>query len=199
MYKNEYGLSLVEKDLSIFSAGTGDRGGTDGIYEELPTLLKLIETDCDAQGAKLFRVVALLDNDRAGKFLLQVLLKQYRTLKQNRDIYLLNIIFPRNSSEPTIVDRQINSENAKWNNLDCEIEDLLGGSLLDAFQDDSSNAPRIPPVEVEGFRHYEWSDAAKSRLIRFAEENAMLEDVIGIVELLKSIRHYLGLPQDGVS
>lgn len=198
LYHDKYGCSLLGKDLSIFSAGTGDKGGTSGIHEELPTLLKLIETDCDLQGKKIFRVVALLDNDRAGQMLIKALLGQYRSMRQNRDVFLLNRLFPRNSSEPTVVPCQIEKANAGWKNLDCEIEDLLSKSLLDAFQSDLSNTPLRPTTQVAGHCHYEWSDASKGRLVIFTKENAMLEDVTSIIEILKSIRHYLGLPQDGI-
>ena len=197
LYSTAVGRSLVGKDLSILSAGTGNQGGTDGVFEEFPTLLKIIQTDCDAQGIALFRVVALLDNDRAGQSLEKALFTQYRTMRPGRDVFLLNRVLPRTSSEPTVLARQIDTANSGWKGLDCEIEDLLGGSLLDAFLAEMPNALVRPIGEVSGHRHFEFSDNAKSRLVLYAEDHAMIQDIDGIVEILKSMRFYLGLDPEG--
>jgi len=198
LYFHNSGKSLLGRDLSILAAGSGDRGGTAGIYEEFPTLVKIIQTDCDLQGKALFRVVALLDNDRAGNSLVKALLSQYRSMKKNRDLFLLNRVFPRNSSEPGILSRQIEIANSAWKGLDCEIEDLLGTELIDGFLSGMTNALARPPAEAGSYRHYEWRDIAKGHLALYAKENAMLRDVTSIVEILKSLRFYLGLNPEGV-
>jgi len=198
LYLMEHRKSLVGKDLSILSAGSGIKGGTDGVFEEFPTLDKIIKTDCNAEGKVLYRVVALLDNDRAGQTLEKALLAQYRSMKPSRDVFLLNRVLPRISSEPSVLARQISAANSEWKGLDCEIEDLLGRSLLDAFINEMPNALIRPTREVTGHRHFEFSDTAKGRLVLFVKKYAMLEDVAGIVEILKSLRFYLGLEPDGV-
>jgi hypothetical protein len=38
---------------------------------------------------------------------------------------------------------------------------------------------------------------SKANFIRFVEKNAILEDLSLIVDTLKSLRYYLGLPPDG--
>ncbi|MEW5788825.1 MAG: hypothetical protein AB1899_13330 [Pseudomonadota bacterium] len=197
LYSRRFGKWLVGKDLSMLSAGSGDRGGTEGLFEEFPTLTKLIQTDCDGQCKPLFRLVALLDNDRAGQALERALLTQYRTMKAGREIFLLNRVLPRRSSEPNVLARHIAEANSEWKGLECEIEDLLGATLLDAFLAEMPNAQIKPVKVVSGHRHFELSDAAKGRLVLYTKENALLEDLSGIVELLKSLRFYLGLDPDG--
>lgn len=197
LYSREFGRWLVGKDLSILSAGWGDSGGTDGLFEEFPTLTKLIQTDCDGQCKPMFRLAALLDNDPAGQALEKALLTQYRAMKAGRELFLLNRVLPRRSSEPSVLARHIIEANSGWKGLECEIEDLLGASLLDAFLAEMPNAQIRPVKEVAGHRHFEFSDAAKGRLVLYAKENAMIEDVTGIIELLKSMRFYLGLDPDG--
>ena len=199
LYWEKYRRRLIGEDLSILSAGTGDHGGTDGVFEEFPTLVKLIQTDCDNQGKTLFRVVALLDNDRAGRSLAEVLVQRYRGMRHCRDVFLLNRALPRTSSEPTVLFKQIKSANSAWKSIDCEIEDLVGAGLLDAFISEMPNALARQTTEAGGYRHYEWHDNAKSRLVLFTKEHAMIEDVGGIIETLKSIRFYLALDPDGAN
>lgn len=199
LYNQKFGKSLVGTDLSIFSSGAGSMGGTSGVFEEFPTLTKLIQADSDFQGKALFRVIALLDNDYAGKSLKKALLDQYRSMRINRDIFLLNRVLPRKASEPSVLTRHINEENVLWKDLDCEIEDLLAQNLIDAFLEEMPDALKKPCKEISNRRHSEYSDQAKSNLIRFVERNAILDDVEEIVEVLKSLRFYLGLDPDGAS
>jgi hypothetical protein len=126
------------------------------------------------------------------------LTQQYRQLKTNRDVFLLHRIFPRTTSEPKALTSQIKKHNECWKGLNCEIEDLLGNDLIDLFLEKYPDALRMPPLELNGRRHYELTDTGKWRLEKFANTNADFNEVINLVEILKSLRFYLGLPADGV-
>lgn len=199
LYAGVHGLHLVGKDLAIFSAGSGDAGGTDGILEEFPTLHKVIRSDCDSNGAVLFRVIAIVDNDAAGRNLRNGLLQQYRSLRQNRDIFLLQRVMPRTTSEHAALGKQISQHNEQWRGLDCEIEDLLGEELINCFLADEPNALKKPPNRAGKHCHYEWTEGAKGRLFRFTKTYAELKDVEQLIELLQSLRFYLGLPIVGIA
>ena len=161
--------------------------------------LKIILRDCDSNGAVLFRLVALVDNDEAGRSLRRSLLQQYRSFRENRDLFVLRRILPRTTSEPSVLTSQIAKHNAPWTNIDCELEDLLGNELITAFLADEPNSLTRPVQSVGQHDHYEWKGPAKARLCMFVERYAQLGDMTGIVEVLKSLRFYLGLPVDGVT
>lgn len=199
LYKDKTGLSLIGSDFNIFSAGPGNLGGTAGVINEFYTLYNIIRTDCDQNGKVLFRVVALLDNDKAGRNCHRGLLQQHRLLKNNRDIFLLNRVLPKTTSEPKALTSQIEKCNSNWKSIDCEIEDLFGESLIDCFLDDN-RGELVKSMQTAGqHRHYEWTPNAnaKGKLSRFVKEYAVLEDLTDLVEILKSFRFYLGLPIDG--
>jgi hypothetical protein len=198
LYFNAHRLHLVGNDLSVFSPGTGDRGGTSGVFEEFPPLWKIIQTDCDSQGKLALRIIALLDNDHAGRSLHRALLQQYRQMKENRDVFLLQRNFPRSTAAPSTLSHQIETHDMQLKGLYCEIEDLLSNNLIDAFISDTPNALQRPTQEVAGFRHHEWTPHAKDQLSQFVKKYAILEDMEGIIEVLKAIRFYLALDPNGV-
>ena len=107
-------------------------------------------------------------------------------------------IFPRNSSEPNTLKKQIEKHNEDWKGLDCEIEDLLGSDFIELFLDENPNALRSTPVKRNGRCHYEWTDSTKGRLFKFTEQYANLTEINDVVEVLKSLRFYLGLRPEGV-
>ncbi|MDD2467978.1 MAG: hypothetical protein PHI97_28705 [Desulfobulbus sp.] len=198
LYELETKHNLLGEDISLFACGYGDSGGTYGMFEQLPPLLNIIRSDPDKNGKVLFRVIALVDNDYAGRILHRGLTQQYRQLKTFRDIFTLNRILPRTTSEPNALAKQIEKHNKDWKGLDCEIEDLLGDELVELFLDENPNAFKSKPVELNGRCHYEWTDNAKGKLYNFTKEYASLNDIVKLVEILKSLRFYLGLPADGI-
>lgn len=203
LHFRETGLRLVGSDLAAFPTGIGDQGGTDGIQRELPTLQNLTSVDFDERGQRIFRFVALVDSDPAGKQAARALTGKHTTLRQNRDVFLIQREFPREAREPEQLGRLIEHCNERWKSLDCEIEDLLPFDLLDSFVQSNSNVlKRIGrkdnPAKENGGHHFEFDIAVKGRLFRFVEENAMLCDLSGIVEMLRSLRFYVGLEPNGV-
>jgi hypothetical protein len=83
--------------------------------------------------------------------------------------------------------------------LDCEIEDLFAHSFLDAFCHENPGCCLTPPEFRENGHHYPLTRDSKTRLLRYAENNAMLEDIPGLLHLLQALRYYLGLDPDGDS
>lgn len=198
LHKENAKLDLLGDDISLFACGSGDSGGTVGMFEQLPPLLNIIKSDPDPNGKLLFRVIALIDNDRAGRGLQNGLLQQYRQIKTNRDIFILNRVFPRTTSEPKALTNQIEKYNKDWKGLDCEIEDLIGPGIIECFLEENPGALRKPPTNINNGYHYEWIDSAKPNLYRFTQRYALLDDVTMIVEALKSLRFYLGLHPEGI-
>jgi hypothetical protein len=197
LYRREKNLELLGNDLSIFACGSGNLGGTYGIYEQLPPLLNIIRSDPDPNGKMLFRVIALVDNDKPGRSLQCSIIKQYRNIRANRDIFCLNYIFPRTATEPNALTSQITKYNTEWKGLDCEIEDLIGNELIELFIEESPNSLLKGPFERHNKKHYEWTNDGKARLFQFVNSMADFNSVQGLIELLKSLRFYLGLPADG--
>jgi hypothetical protein len=198
LYKEVTSYELIGQDLSIFACGSGPEGGTSCIFEQFPILVKIIKADPDHNGKNLFRCIALIDKDIAGKKLCEKLVKHHRDLKTNREIFLLQYVFPRTTSEPNALTSQIKKANSLWDKLDCEMEDLLGNNFIEVFLLENPNALVKEPNEKSGIRHYEWNGSAKDKLCKTAISQANIDDVKNLVELLKSFRFYLGLPVDGV-
>ena len=202
-YQEDTGLCLVGSDLAVFPPGIGDEGGTYGIQRQLPTLQGLVDVDFDEDGRRMFRFVALMDSDRAGKQAARALTGQHMKLRQNRDVFLLQREMPRETRDPNRLGRLIEQYNAPWKKLDCEIEDLLPFEMLDEFVKSNSNVlKRVtrgdnPQVE-NGRHHFEFDRAVKGRLCQYVEENALLCDLVTVVEMLKAMRFYLGLDPNGV-
>jgi hypothetical protein len=193
------GMRLLDGKLSVFSPGTGDKGGVPGVCEQFWPLRKVIDTDLDSNGKGLFRIIAVFDNDPEGRKGLEELARRHRSLRVNRDLFLLQRKFPRQSSEPSIVAKHIVETNAKWSALECTIEDLLSDSFLRKFAEANANSLQAPPIEIEGQKHYKWTPHGKDQLAEFARHHATIDDVAPLLEALKGFRHYLGLPAGGTA
>lgn len=197
LYTKEHGLKLLSDDLKVLSVGFGNAGGTDCIKENLLHLWKLIDLDCNSNGRPLFRAIVLLDNDYEGSRTCQYLTDRYIRLRENRDVFVLKRLFPRESQDPRRLVDIIKNANAAWHDLDCEIEDLLSKEILDVFVEDNPGAVQRQPVLANGCHHFDFTTSGKSALCRWVPTVANLNDVTQIVELLKSLRYYLGLKAEG--
>lgn len=197
LFRNEHNRDLLA-DISIFPTGDGDGGGTFGILRHFPTFRSLIDTDVDANGNRLFKAIVLLDSDSAGKNARNALTAKYTSFQEYRDVFLLFRKMPRKSRDPVQLGEAMSRENASWKRLDCEIEDLLGADLLQLFVKQATRPLRLEPIFLESAHHYEFHEGVKSELLRYVKERANLDDMHGIVEVLKSLRFYLGLAEDGV-
>lgn len=72
LYREEHGLTLLGKNLSVFPSGQGNDGGTDGIENYFPRLREYIALDTN-EDKQLFKVITLMDDDSAGKATLRLL------------------------------------------------------------------------------------------------------------------------------
>jgi hypothetical protein len=197
LYREACGRALTSPPLSIFPTGIGVEGGTDGILEHFPLLRMLIERDVSPEHRMLFRAIVVFDNDSAGKKALNRLRERYATLRDYYDLFLIHRQMPRATREPGHLSRLLKEVNREWNGMDCEMEDLLSSELLAEFVRENPRRCRREPVHKAGGHHFEFSPDAKSALFRFARDYATVDDVAGVIELLKSLRFYLGLDPEG--
>jgi hypothetical protein len=196
LFRQEHNRDLLA-GLAIFPTGDGDAGGTDGILRHFPTFRSLIDADVDMNGMRQFQAIVLLDCDSAGKNAKNGLTAKYTVYQEHRDVFLLQRRLPRTTRSPTQLGNAITRENEAWKRLDCEIEDLLSLRLLEKFVANTVKSLRRNPVHVNGAHHFEFNDGVKSALLRFVRDNACINDVELIVDVLKSLRYYMGLSPDG--
>jgi hypothetical protein len=199
LYLKKYGRLLLGPDFNVFSPGSGDLGGIPGILEQLPLLLKVVDNDPGSDGKRVFKVAALVDSDYAGRRCVTGLLNQYRNLRANVHIFELQRVFPMTASEVNALTSQIQKMNALWQGLDTEIEDLLSADFLDLFRSENHHAAKAAVLEKDGERHFDFNLDAKAALVRFSKDNASLNDVARLVDLLRAFRFYFALPSDGLA
>lgn len=195
-YLLKNGKSLVGDDLSIFAVGTGNLGGTLGIVDELPTLIKIAAVDLDQNGKRKHRFAALFDFDDHGRDAAQKLPRINRAVVMWQDMFFLQRSLPRRSRESKPLCDHVEAENSAYQRLDCEIEDLIDQTLVDLFVSEQLRIAKPKRSIANGF-HINWSQDEKHALIRFVTAHCTLDEINGLVETLKSLRFYLGLPPDG--
>jgi len=198
LYHRDCGLHLLDKDLSVFAAGTGDAGGTYGITENFPALFKLARLDLDANGKVKYRTIALLDSDHRGKSATRLICQSNRSIRENANVFLLRRNMPRKSRDAAPLSKHLEESNREFNGLDCVVEDLLDAFICELYEAEY-------PQHIDGKiafsasgHHRRWTQDGKFGLCKYMEQYAELGHVTLIVEVLKSLRFYLGLPEDGV-
>jgi hypothetical protein len=175
--------------------GDGEDGGVDNIREKFLYLREVLSTDnLDSANERILAIV-LMDNDRAGRTTSEFLEK--RGFKINRDVFLMTRIIPRKTTDAYQLGRVIGEANASWRHLDCEVEDLLSRELLQYFAEAEPSCVAAEPRFADTGHHFEWTRDGKTKLLRFVGKEASYDDVVGIVELLRSLRFLLGLDEDG--
>lgn len=197
LYRQKYGLSLLGERLTVIAVGSGSAGGTDGVKENLPPLWKIIREDCHPSGKPAFRVILLLDNDPAGRKTCSYLTDRYTALNENKDVFRLHRILPRDSQEPRRISDLIRSANEPWKDLDCEIEDLLNEELVLEFLKENPGSLLRESKRQNGQSHFDFTIPGKSNLCRWVLQNAVNKDLDTLAEILKSLRYFLGLEPDG--
>lgn len=198
LYRDQHGLDLIGKDLSLFAAGTGDEGGTYGVIEKFPTLHALSRLDLDAHGKVKYRIIALLDDDPKGRAAIKHM-GQNRTLKENAQLFLLRRKMPRKTRDAVPLTAHVKTANEIFNGLPCVIEDLVDSTLCDLYAEQFPQHVIGPIRAIGGGHHRGWTEDGKHGLCRFVQTNAQLGDVSQFLDTLKSLRFYLGLSPDGVT
>lgn len=197
LYRGVHNRNLMA-NLSIFPTGDGPEGGTHGLVRHYPVFRSIVEHDTTLDGMRQYRAIVLLDSDPAGKHACSQLTSAHSAYRENRDVFLLQRVMPRHTRDHAELSRAIAKANEQWKSIDCEIEDLLSLDLLENFCQASTDPLRRPPRVVNGAHHFEFSKGIKPSLLRFAIDCAVLRDVQMLIDVLKSLRYYLGLDPDGV-
>ena len=195
LYVNTYHRTLLNQSLSLFAVGRRDQGGTPNVRRKFVALREILAIDPTDTDGNCFRVICLLDNDYAGKKLCYEL--KCAGFAVNKDVFLLHREMPRSTRDPAQLTKYITEANAEWNQLDCEIEDLLPSELLQLFLEEYPNSLCSQTKAIGIAHHYEMNFDAKSNLLRFVKEYASLEDLQDMVDVLKTMRYLLRLEPEG--
>ena len=196
-YRREHSRTLLGKNVAVFPTGSRNEGGTFGLIRYFPTLRQLIDLDVDGQGKTVFRAIALVDGDSAGKAAVRLLTSKYTRFVLWRDVFFVQRRLPRKTRDVRALALQVGAANQRWRRWDCAIEDLIDYELLWRYRKIQSRA--IPKLrKIPGGEHEVrvcWQ--FKQDLVRFCCEHGEYGLAIRHVELLKSLRYYMGLAPDG--
>lgn len=199
LHEEATGLSLLGDGLSVFAVGDRDRGGTNAMLRYLPALKGLLPTDPLDHNGQPFRFIVLLDSDGPGRGMARTLTSPGVGLRRNREVFVLRRVLPSDTRDPQAFEKRCSDLNKDWDSIDCEIEDLVHRSVLEAFVRDNPGACKRPPDILESAHHYDWHGHIKPALSRFVEQNALAADVEHIIKVLQSLRYMLDLPPEGSS
>jgi hypothetical protein len=190
---NRAGRTLLGDEISFVAAGRRDRGGTFGVARELITLRSIAPCVLDRSGRPAYRVMGLVDNDNAGRRIIGDVLRLDRSAFEFRDIVALRPVCPE-FTKPDPQDRKHECDlvNLPYKTLDWEIEDVLSQRLFQEFE--KNHADKVSRRECEGDKtHYELTVSGKTALHRLVQTESTLEDLDGVVEVVKMVRTLLGL------
>ncbi len=98
---------------------------------------------------------------------------------------------PVNIDAPAI-QRAFEQENQVHKELDWELEDLLPQSFQTAFNEEHPSA-QLKMVTNNGFVHRDYTRDGKARFHRYVREHALREDMMGVCDVLRSMRRYLNM------
>lgn len=197
LYQARHGRRLLGTDLSIFAAGHGDDGGTYGVSEKFPTLFNLAALDLDAGGRRRFKTIALLDNDRMGQKAVAGITQGHRQIREYESIFSLKRIMPHKAGSVQRLAERTRAANASFPSLDCTIEDLLSDAFFESFIRTMPAAEARAATRSGGASHRFWTEQGKRELRLLALRTATIEDMKPMVEVLRALRTYVGLPADG--
>lgn len=187
------GRALLGDEICVVAAGRRDRGGTFGVARELITLRSMVPLVLDRQGRPAYRVMGLVDNDAAGRRIIKDVLRLDRGTAEFRDIVAvrpINPVFGR--PDPRGRQAECDLANLPHHALDWEIEDTLSSRLLRAFERQYSQLVH-QKSQQGGKTHHEFTTDAKAALHRLAQQEATLDDLAGVVAIVRMIRSIFGL------
>lgn len=187
------GRVLLGNEICMVAAGRRDRGGTYGVARELITLRSMIPLVFDRNGRPVYRVMGLVDNDRSGRRIISDVIRVDRSAVEFHDIVAVRPVTPTfMQPHPADRRREYDFANLAYRTLDWEIEDALSPRVLNLFD------RRYPQLIVQKIResdkiHHELTRDGKIELHRLAHKEATLEDLAGVVEIVKMLRSILAL------
>lgn len=197
LYEAQCGLRLVGVDFAVFAAGRGDDGGTYGVSEKFPTLFNLAKLDMDAAGKSRFRTIALLDDDRMGRRAVTGISQGHRQIREYESLFKLRRIMPLRAGSIQKLEEKTKAANTTFTTLDCTIEDLLADSFCSKFINNKPEALEKVLRSVNGASRRVWTPDGKHKLLQETIRTGTLEDMQLMVDVLRALRTYVGLPADG--
>ena len=144
-------------------------------------------------GRPRYRFVGDFDNDFAGRKAVSLAHDIDSNILEYKDVFRVSLIMPfPGSLDPGNVQRTFERDNASYKGLDWELEDLLPADVINAFLSDHPFAvSRVTSVNDKV--HREFTVDGKAQLHRFVKEHALHRDLIGVIDVMKTFRYYLGL------
>jgi hypothetical protein len=181
-------------DLAFVPAGEGDQGGATGVIRELIVLNSIAATVLGPSGKPRYGIAALFDNDDAGRYAVRSASKLDVRLTEYKNMFLLRPAMPETTNrDPSAMHALLEGANAPFRGLNWELEDLFPESFMKAFRESEPSAV-ARTTTAGGKTHRDLTRDGKARFHRFVREQAMLADLAGVVETIKAIRSYVGLP-----
>lgn len=198
-YLEATGLKLIGDDVSICGSRIKEEGGTWNLVPRFKVLCDLLKRVSYNPDERELRFLVLLDSDPAGKKARGYLTHREVGLAEFKHVFMIQRRYPQKVRDTTEFRNKTAALNIAWENLDCEMEDLIPNSILQGFfQSQPQSCTRAPMVR-DNAHHYEWAGHLKPALFRYVSARAKLSDVQTMVELLQSLRYALGLTAEGSS
>lgn len=184
----------ILSDFAIVAAGDGDLGGTPGVVRELTTFRNLGRSVLLPNGKQKYRFIGLFDNDHAGRMAVKDAKKINTSILEFRDVFRLWPVMPsKGCLDVKTLKKTFEKYNLNYSTLDWEIEDLLPDSFLSVFLNEFPDAVSKDKT-IHDKIHRDFTRDGKAQLHKFIKENAILDDLKEIINLIKALRFYLGLP-----
>lgn len=187
------GHKLLGGEIAFVASGRSDEGGTFGVAREFTTLRSLARIPLDASGRPVYKVLGLVDNDHAGRLAIKDMLRNYRGVQEFVDVLAIRPTMPRFSRPDALGrKRECESANSPFLSLDWEIEDVLSTRLLLLFER-THRAEILGRRTMDGRTHFDLTGNGKKELHRLVHREATLNDLIGVVEIVRTVRSMLNL------
>jgi len=193
-YAQKTGIHLLGNDLKVISAGYGEEGGVGAVERKFMTIHELMKIDGELPRKERIRILPFFDDDEAGRGTFKSITQGRHPFRCYVDVFMLKRRYPEVRPGSPEYLSGLKECNKPWENIDCEIEDLLGRSFLDAFSEEQTNSLRCSPTIIGDGHHYEWDKQVKGRLASYAKLHAILDDMQGLVKFLRYVRWMFDLP-----
>lgn len=199
--RQSLGLQLLGDGLHATAGGQGTQvDGTEGILDSFVPLTRMASCYLSPDGRPVYRLAALLDDDKSGKKAFFDLQNSRVKVAGWRDVFLLQRAYPTDTRELRQLPDRVKLLNQPWKEHPCEIEDLLPHELVMSFQEVEQGCFRQAPRQVDGRYHYELVGELKGALVDHVARNAIAADFHEIIRTIQDLRFLLNVnPRSGTS